>query len=252
MNNAPNELDFFFDEMADYDLPYGDLEPAEEQAKPRKKSYITTFDPAERYTPAERIERLMASVKSTSKVLVSTLELCRQMQPAAKVSEHIDSLQAKNASVYSAETLCRLLFEAGALLRVHEDGAPAGQGNPEPVLVEEDGISYLEVPEAKPSFWVITADGATFLDAYNPASQLKELLAEQERYAEVFQLVLSACAADAGATAKELADLINKRDDVQSPRRYSSYFVDQLQECLALEWSGKAWHTTEIGKTVLN
>ena len=251
MNSAPNELDFFFDEMADYDFGYAGTEAENSSDKPRKKNYITTFDPQEVYTPAERIERLMSSVKSTSKVLVSTLELCRQMQPVAAVSAHIDALQTSNASVYSAETLCRLLEEAGALTRVFEDGTLACEQPSEPLVVEEDGETYLKVPESKPSFWLISADGAAFLDAYNPASQLQTLLAEQANYAAVFQLVLETCAVEGGATAQQLADLINKRDDVQSPRRYSSYFVDQLQECLALEWAGKAWHTTNLGKSAL-
>lgn len=251
MNAEARELDFFFDEMADYELVYDQPKDEDAADKPRKHNYITTFDPKEVYSPAERIAHLMASVKSTSKVLVSTLELCAEMQPIATVNSHIDSQQKSNASVYSAETLCHLLEEAGALQRVYADGTTAADIDAEPTVVVENGVGYLEIPRSQPSFWITTEDGSAYLATYDPADQLAALFAEQPQYAEVYRLVMDACKAEGGATAQQLADLINKRDDVQSPRRYSSYFVDQLQERLALEWTGKAWRATDLGAAAI-
>lgn len=254
MQNAGNNLGFFFDdELEEAPSPESFWMPEEGDlaAKPAKKNYITTFDPKEIYTPAERIERLMAATKSTSKVLKSTLEFCREMQPIEAVNAHIDELQRSNASVYGPETLCRQLEDAGALLRVHEDGTPASAIANEPVVVVVDGVEYLEAPAAKPSFWLTTEDGAGYLDSCDPAGDLKALLDREPQYAHVYAAVLGACAADKGATAADLATLVNDDPAVQSPCRYSSYFVDQLQECFALEWRSKAWHATELGRAAL-
>lgn len=253
MNAAHNELDFFFDDELDDFIPVypAPEESASDPDKPRKKNYIVTFDPKKTYTPAERIDRLMAAMKSTSKVLESTISLCEEMQPIDEVNHHINALQLTNASVYSAETLCSLLEDAGALIRVYEDGTPAAEATNEPIVVTIDGVDYLETPELRPSFWIASEDGKAHLAKLDHDLELRKLFEDQPEYAGIYQLVLGACSNDSGATAQALATLVNDDPRVQNPRRYSGYFVDQLQERSAIEWTGSTWRITPTGSKIL-
>jgi hypothetical protein len=108
-------------------------------------------------------------------------------------------------------------------------------------------IEYLEVTKRPEGLWVSTAAALAVYDGMDYASELQGILDEEPEYLEIFIRILEYCV-EVPRTKPQLDDLVD--DDpilLGPPRRYSGYFIDQLDRCNALEWRG-GWVCTELGR----
>ena len=160
----------------------------------------------------------------------------------------VDRLQADNFSVYSPASLANLLERAGALARVTADGEPYPEGDPEPVLVEVDGVSYYEAGEAPEVCWLATEDGAAYAEADKPLDRLTDLLSEDAKYATIYERILGLTAQESGASMPTINEAVDNDELLKSPRLYAPHFIDKLEKCDAVEWRDKSWRITEVGR----
>ncbi|MDR0515025.1 MAG: hypothetical protein LBG81_07690 [Coriobacteriaceae bacterium] len=138
-------------------------------------------------------------------------------------------------------------------------GGSAGHGSAEAVTDGGDGgedatdateVEYLVVSSRPVGKWVSSAAGLAYIDSFDPASELEAMLAEEPQYLEIYLRILESCA-QAPRTKTELNDLVDSDPLVQSPRRYSGYFIDRLDCCGALKWSPR-WEATTAGREYLS
>ena len=130
----------------------------------------------------------------------------------------MDRLQADDFSVYSPASLANSLERAGALARVTADGEPYPEGDPEPVLVEVDGVSYYEAGEAPEVCWLATADGAAYAEADKPLDRLTDLLSEDAKYATIYERILGLTAQESGASMPTVNEAVDNDELLKSPR----------------------------------
>ena len=123
----------------------------------------------------ERIADLFSAMAPRRRTLLGMIAFCSAPQTTDALDAEVDRLQADNFSVYSPASLANLLERAGALARVTADGEPYPEGDPEPVLVEVDGVSYYEAGEAPEVCWLTTEDGAAYAEADKPLDRLTDL-----------------------------------------------------------------------------
>lgn len=201
---------------------------------------------------AERIASLFESMPPRRKTLLGMLAFCATPQTTDALDAEVERLQADNYSVYSPASLANLLERAGALDRVTADGEPYPDEEPEPELVEVDGVSYYEAAEAPAVCWRTTEAGAAHLAADAPLERTTDLLREDARYAPIYERILGLCAREEGATVAELNAAVDHDELVQSPRLYAPHFIDKLERCDAVTWRDKRWRITEVGQAARN
>lgn len=207
--------------------------------------------PAKPLKPApERIADLFASMAPRRKTLLGILAFCEEPVAVEDVNAHIDELQLHNASVYSPASLCELLKDAGALELITAEGECADGLESEPVVVEVDGVEYLEPGEPLELFWHTTPEGMDAVDQDNPLERTKALLDEDVKYATIYKRILELADTQDGVTIKAINAVVDDDPLVKKPRLYAPHFVDKLEKSDAIEWSG-AWKTTEIGREAL-
>jgi hypothetical protein len=244
-----NPDEFELDDVLVFD-PLADDEPDDEDETTEFIGIVERPDdraatpPVPELPPEERTRELIKKMPGRRKVLLGIMEFCRKPQSPTAVDEFTDGLQKSNYSVYTPVVLRHLLEEAGAL--EYLEAPEAANANPADA-VDEDG--YLVVTKRPEGTWVTTAAGIAVLDSLNPQQELLDLLERDSTYLEIYRRILSYCAEEP-RSKKQLDDLVDNDPLVQSPRRYSGYFVDKLEACDALEWAQK-WSTTDIGKEVL-
>ncbi|MBR2834174.1 MAG: hypothetical protein IKE43_00465 [Coriobacteriales bacterium] len=186
-----------------------------------------------------RTAELFDRMKPRRRELMKILALCTEPVDAADVHKAGNAMQAAHRSVYDGEALCNLLVRAGALQKIEsEDRAPE--------VVVEDGIEYLKPAGKKSVQYCTTPVGQAVLDDDKPKERLFAALEKEPEYKPIFLRILLACAEDGGKTAKQLGDLVDKDELLQSPRRWAAYFFNILHECDALTWN-TTWTTTELG-----
>ena len=112
------------------------------------------------------------------------------------------------------------------------DGEPYPEGDPEPVLVEVDGVSYYEAGEAPEVCWLATEDGAAYAEADKPLDRLTNLLAEDAKYATIYERILGLTAQDAGASMPTINEAVDNDELLKSPRLYAPHFIDKLEHGL--------------------
>ena len=126
--------------------------------------------------------------------------------------------------------------------------APRPEGDPEPALVEVDGVSYYEAGEAPEVCWLATADGAAYAEADKPLDRLTNLLAEDAKYATIYERILGLTAQESGASMPTINEAVDNDELLKSPRLYAPHFIDKLEKCDAVEWRDKSWRITEVGR----
>ena len=176
------------------------------------------------------------------------IAFCSAPQTTDALDAEVDRLQADNFSVYSPASLANLLERAGALARVTADGEPYPEGDPEPVLVEVDGVSYYEAGEAPEVCWLATEDGAAYAEADKPLDRLTDLLSEDAKYATIYERILGLTAQESGASMPIINEAVDNDELLKSPRLYAPHFIDKLEKCDAVEWRDKSWRITEVGR----
>lgn len=213
-------------------------------------------DAPESYEPVEgalkaphemSFDELMTKMHTQRPIFFKMLALCREPQQAASVDAVIDEMQLSNSSVYSAASLCVILERAGALERTFEDGSPYIEEEAEPRVVVEDGVEYYVPTEPAKVFWKTTELGLETLAENHPLARLEEMTAAEERYLPIYCRVLELAARDGGVATDELSDELDDHELLQKPRYYAARFIDHLEKCEAISWSGQGWKATEVG-----
>ncbi len=98
----------------------------------------------------------------------------------------------------------------------------------------------------------VTEAGRSLASSYDPASTLAALFGERPRYADVFSAILSACAADDGATREAIEAIVEAAAPTAADGKkvYPQYFLDALECAGGIAWDG-AWRTTDAGRAAL-
>lgn len=199
---------------------------------------------------AERIASLLESMRGQRKVFLQTLAFCDEPKSIDDVNACVAQAQQAAPSVYSPANICSFLEQAGALQRQTADGTPAAEIDLAPKESEVDGVEYLEPVPAPQTFWVRTEAGAEALAADDPAQRLADVIAQEERYAPIYEKIIELCCGEEGASIAELGDAVDDDPLLAEPRYYVQRFVNKLEECDALEWDG-AWFATETAESFL-
>ena len=239
------DIDFAGDEDVDY--PVGDGANLKQVGLPEVEPV-----PVHDARPAsERTAELFSRMATRRKTLLAILRKCQEKQPVREVVDYICDLKTRDHSVYSANDFCSLLERAGAIERVGEDGASYEEVELEPKTVVVDGVEYLEPQTPAPAFWLTTQAGLDMIAADDPEGRTEQLFEEEDAYLPVFKRILTLCSAAGGASAKQIAKACDTDPLLQSPRYYSSRFVEKLNKSDALTWAGKSWELTQTGREAL-
>lgn len=220
-------------------------EPADAGAPVRAKMHTTHHDDDR---PAEvRIAELLERMKPHRQILQAILERCAE-QPCSfdAVCAMVEDLSRHHRSVYAPEGFCGLLERAGAIQKVTAAGEPFPEKDPEPRVVVEDGVEYLEPVELPEPYYRATEDGVRALAGLDPLSDIEKLFGEEARYLPVYKRILQMCAEDGGASMPELDAAIVNDPLVQEPRCYANRFVSYLETAGAVAWKAK-WQATDVG-----
>ena len=253
MKDNSSFLDLALDDSLGFD-PLGAFDDADEEAAEETQGYLGTphtDEPApvvDTRTAEERIADLFASMAPRRKTLLGMINFCATPQTTDDLDAEVDRLQADNFSVYTPAALANLLERAGALSRVTADGAPYPEEDPEPELVEVDGVSYYEAGEAPEVCWLSTAEGTAYAEADKPLDRLTDLLNADARYATIYERILKLTSQDDGAAMATINGEVDDDELLKQPRLYAPHFIDKLEKCDAVEWRDKSWRITEIGR----
>jgi len=203
--------------------------------------------------PAQvRIAELFERMLPHKAILQGVLRLCADAPVScANVHAKIAELSKLHRSVYGPEGFCDLLERSGALQKVTAEGEAFPQENPEPRVVVEDGVEYLEPVEMPELHYRTTPDGAAALAADSPVGKIEALFEREARYLPVYKRILQMCAEDGGATMPAMDAAILHDPLVQEPRYYATRFVSNLESAGAVSWA-PGWHITEAGRAGLN
>jgi hypothetical protein len=245
------EVNETWDPLADFedeeeDESEGQLGPhVEAQGQLRHSSYKSD-EPA-----SVRINHLFERLKTRRRVMLGILAFVDEPRRSDAVQVKVDELQRYDKSVYTGYDFTMMFEEAGAIVRVEEDGSPFDETIEQvPDIIEVDGIKFYKPTDGKQVFWLITEEGQNYLDSDDPSVQLENLLQGTEPYQPLYARVLEVCAQENGQTTSYLANMLDNNPLSQNPRRYSSFFTKGLEDVGALVWEG-SWKTTELGKRAL-
>ena len=246
------EVEETYDPLADFDDDDVEEEgdPSDGQGGPIKTAPRPNqfARPDDDRPAAERIQEVFDRLKPRKRVLAGILRFLDTPKRADVLQEKVDELQEYDYSVYDGYSYSKLLYRAGAIDKVDENGEPFPEDyEQEPDIIEVDGVRYYKPTDGVLVYWVTTQDAWDFLAKDDPEQRMKDLLNDQLIYAPIYQRVLEACAASDGASAQLLADLVDSDPLLEKPRRWSSFFTKRLEDCESINWRG-AWKITEIGR----
>ena len=249
------ELEEEYDPLADFDDADEEEEgdPSDGQGGPVKAApRPSQFARPDDDRPAsERIQEVYDRLKPRKRVLNGILRFLDEPKRADVLQAKVDELQEYDYSVYDGYSYSKLLYRAGAIDKVDEDGDPFPEDyEQEPDIIEIEGVRYYKPTDGVMVFWITTQAGWDFLAKDDPEQRMKELLNDQAIYAPIYRLVLEACASPAGASAQFLADLVDGNPLLEKPRRWSSFFTKRLEDCESIIWAG-AWKITDVGRKAL-
>ena len=220
-------------------------EPADAGA-PARPVIRTTHHNDDRPAQA-RITELFERMQPHRQILQTILERCDGKPcPFTQICGMVKQLSTNHHSVYSPEGFCDLLERTGALQKVTDKGEPFPKEDPEPHVVIENGVEYLE-PVELPELHYITTDDAKQATSHNsPLSKMEKLFEKDGYYLPVYKRILMLCAEEGGAGMPALDNAIIDDPLVQNPRCYASRFVTFLESAGAVTWQA-TWHITEAG-----
>lgn len=202
--------------------------------------------------PGERIADLFDRFATRRRVLLGVLRFLKERRSAADVRAEVDRLQEYDYSVYDSANYCLLLEEAGAIVKVEEDGTPfAAQVERTPEIVVIDDVKYYKPLGYRPVFWDLTEAGLVALEAESSDDRVGQLFSEEARYVSIYQRILLAGMEPGGVAMAELNSMFVNDPLLQSPRYYASRFLQRLERCDAMVWEG-TWKTTEVGVAAID
>ncbi len=202
-------------------------------------------------TPQEKLEHFFEDMLPYKRNFLAVMDYCQEARSTDQVDAFVKTLPTQRNSVFATASLCQMLAKAGALEKINEDGTPYQEEAAEPETVEdEDGNSYLKPATPVMAFWQITEAGSEYLEQDNPLDDLRQIIAEQERYRPIFRDILSICNTDEGLGINDIKDQINDDPILADPPKTAQFFMDYLERNGALVWD-KTWKTTDTGKELL-
>ena len=206
----------------------------------------------EAMAPAERIAELLRQMAPRRKELLAIIAACEAPTSFDAVEAVVAPIQQNCKTVFDSANLCALLERAGALCRVTENGKPYPNNSFEPTVVEDANGAKTLVPAEPPMvYWQTTSAGTQAVANDDPLTRVCAMLDEEPQYLPIYKRVLSLCAEEGGATTKALGEAIDHDPIVQQPRYFAMHFSERLEADGAIEWTGGAWATTEIGRKAL-
>lgn len=255
-----NHDDATLDQRPEHDEAAGlDPEVNPEAKDPEgEDSLYTVPTEAPEYTPwnaeapaEERIATLLDSMKTHRTMFLNIIRACEEPVRVEELNEKILEMQEHEHSVYGPSELCALLERSSAIERVDENGTPAAEAVPEPVVkTDENGAEYLEIPDEVPTFWRATAEGLQAAQSDDPLSRLFLQIEEDHDFEDVYRQVLEMCSDEKGRMKSEIEDAVDDRLAGSEPRLFASYFIEALERSEAIVWSG-SWKTTATGMDAL-
>ena len=206
-----------------------------------------------RQRPAEeRTAELFTQMKPYRLMLLQLIRACQQPRTTEEMLQQFRQLHANFKSTYSGANLLSMLEAAGAIDCIAEDGTPYAQVEVEPVVkTDENGVEYLAPGEAPTMLWVAAEAGLAMVEANNPQQRIQQLFAKEAVYLPIFKRILRLAAADEGVSMAQLSGAIDEDPLIQEPRYFSQHFLKNLERHEAVAWQGNRWHTTPLGRQLL-
>ena len=199
----------------------------------------------------ERTRELFAYMRPHRISLLGILEAAKEPVSSADMTEVAEELRKQKFNVYSAANLCTMLEVAGALDRVLEDGSPYGDYQPAPDIVVVDGEEYYEPTRPPQVFWKTSAAGQLMIDENNPYDRMHEMFMRDAGLLPIYKQVL--LIAREGASMATFSEKVDSNPAIAEPRRFFvQHFVETLERCEAIAWSGKQWGITAVGERILS
>ena len=200
---------------------------------------------------AQRIEELFEKLNARRRVLSGILRFLEVPKSAAELNGEVERLQKHDFSVYTAANYAELLEEAGAIIKVDENGTPFAD-SPEqvPDIVTVDGADFLKPAPWREVYWLTTEPARARLAQNDPETRFRELMERDAQYKTIYVRILQAADCQEGATTPQLNELVDWDPLLKSPRLYTAHFTELLERCEALCWES-VWKTTDIGRTLL-
>ena len=182
---STEEFDF---EIADQEWQYDPLADAEDQegseqeedpgdftGKPieslagRPEDQTTKKDAKFEEPASQRIEELFEKLSARRRVLSGILRFLEAPKSAAELNGEVERLQKHDFSVYTAANYAELLEEAGAIIKVDENGTPfegvylAGDCCTGVLKHDDERSKFGEMPWAMASGWLSAGEMAEYL-----------------------------------------------------------------------------------------
>lgn len=231
------------DEMDD-DNPYDTVDFPTLRNMPVEMGRESVYTPEHAGSIQKAVHSLVDHNPGRRKVLLAIVDMCRDGLPASQVAERVDALQKDNRSVFAPMTLCRMLERAGALAL--EMPEPA-----EEIEDVENNVTYLEIKEAIDPVWYSTAEGLEAYDELTQGAAFRDIVLDRDSaYIDVYRAVMKEVS-DGGRSKLQIENLVDSFPIVQSPRRFGGHFIDMLERTDAIEWKDRAWHITDLGRSML-
>lgn len=238
--------------MEDQKEEVGEERPIERSYQPATQdpaSLLSEPESVEGKAAEERIEVLYKRLQGSRHFLDAILEFCRQERTAEEVAQEFARLREREFCIYGADVLCAHLLEAGGLERVGAE--PEGEEEPETVQVE--GVEYLDAtPQATAVERLRTTQaGLAALGDEHDLGRFEAVLGEDAAYTDIYRILLDCCANEGGASVKQLGDAVDSEPVLQEPRLYAQYFLEKMADCDLVEWGGKGWGITDLGRAAV-
>lgn len=231
------------DEMDD-DNPYDTVDFPTLRNMPVEMGRESVYTPEHAGSIQKAVHSLVDHNPGRRKVLLAIVDMCRDGLPASQVAERVDALQKDNRSVFAPMTLCRMLERAGALAL--EMPEPA-----EEIEDVENNVTYLEIKEAIDPVWYSTVEGLEAYDELTQGAAFRDIVLDRDSaYIDVYRAVMKEVS-DGGRSKLQIENLVDSFPIVQSPRRFGGHFIDMLERTDAIEWKDRAWHITDLGRSML-
>lgn len=200
----------------------------------------------------ERTRELFGQMRPHRTTLLGILDATCTPASTDEIERAVEELRTRKFSVYSASNLCTMLEAAGALERVTAEGDPYETCDPKPAVVVIDGEEYYEPTWPPKVHWQATETGLQMVAEDDPVERMQRLLKREEDLQAVHKRVLSMASEPGGTTMSQLSAAVDGNPLIAEPRRFFvQHFVEGLERCDALAWSGSTWKATSIGAQAL-
>lgn len=200
----------------------------------------------------ERTRELFGQMRPHRAALLGIIDAARSPLPTDEIKDCVEKRPGNKFSVYSPSNLCTMLEAAGALERVTASGDAYETCTPQPAIVVVDGEGYYTPTRPPKVHWRATEAGLTLVDEDDPLSRTRRLFEREDDLRAIHKRILTMASTAKGASIADLSAKVDGDPLISEPRRfYVQHFVEGLERCGALAWTGSAWIITETGDRAL-